>query len=91
MSKGLLNACKKKNNLYRNFVLKRTAKSETKYKSYKNKLTSILRLSEKHYYCTLLEKNRENIKTTWNIVNSIIKKKEIQMMIYPAYLYMEGK
>lgn len=41
LTKGLKNACKKKNALYRNFIRKRTKEAEDKYKKYKNKLTSI--------------------------------------------------
>ena len=46
-----------------------------KYKACKNKLTSILRFCEKRYYNELLEKNRNDIKETWKILNSITKRK----------------
>ena len=45
---GLRNACKKKNNLYRKFLQCRSKSAEEKYKVYKNKLTTILRNSEKN-------------------------------------------
>ena len=45
---GLKNACKKKNSLYRVFIKTRSIKHETKYKRYKNKLTTILRICEKN-------------------------------------------
>ena len=41
---------------------------------YKNKLTTILRNSEKMYYSTLLDKEKNNIKGTWKILNTIIRK-----------------
>ena len=47
---GLKNACKKKNNLYRRFLKCRSKEAESRYKSYKNKLTGILRYCEKEYY-----------------------------------------
>ena len=47
--------------------------AEEKYKTYKNKLTSILR-DRKKYYKKLLEKEKNNIKGTWNILNTIIRK-----------------
>ena len=37
ISKGLHNACKKKNTLYREFVKHRIKEAENKYKKYKNK------------------------------------------------------
>ena len=45
---GLKNACRKKNVLYRTFLRDRTQTAESPYKTYKNKLISILRLAEKH-------------------------------------------
>ena len=42
----------------------RSAEAETKYKTYKNKLTSILRITEKNYYSSMLEKQKANVKET---------------------------
>ena len=42
ITNGLKNACRKKNDLYRSFLRERTQTSEYRYKTYKNKLTSIL-------------------------------------------------
>ena len=44
---GLKRACTKKNWLYKAFIVLRFAEAEKKYKTYKNKLTSILRSTEK--------------------------------------------
>ena len=71
---GLRNACKKKNCLYKTFLLKRTVITELKYKQIKNKLTSIIRKCEKEYYMKVLEQEKHNIKGTWKILNSIIRK-----------------
>ena len=46
-TKGLRNACRKKNCLYKKFLQNRTDAAEMKYHAYKNKLTSILRNCEK--------------------------------------------
>ncbi len=53
ITNGLKNACKK-NDLYRSFLRERTQTSEYRYKTLKNKLTSILRLAEKAYYSEML-------------------------------------
>ncbi|WP_227487742.1 hypothetical protein, partial [Nocardioides malaquae] len=42
ITKGLQNACKKKNTLYREFIKLRTKEAENRYKKYKNKLTNIM-------------------------------------------------
>ena len=47
---GLKNACKKKNYLYRRFLKSRSKETESRYKTYKNKLTGILRYCEKEYH-----------------------------------------
>ena len=72
---GLKNACKKKNSLYGVFLKTKLKIHEAKYKRYKNKLTSILRYCEKKYFSDLLEQNKNNIKATWSILNTIMNKK----------------
>lgn len=74
MTNGLLNACKKKNVLYRNYIKKRSPQTEAKYKTYKNKLTTVLRKCKKEYYQTLLEKNKNNIKGIWSVLNGLFRK-----------------
>ena len=80
MTKSLINACKKKNLLYREFLKKRTDKCESKYKRYKNKLTSIRRYCEKQYYTEILDANKGNIKETLKIINSLINKQSKKKM-----------
>ena len=45
-----------------------------KYKSYRNKLTSIIRNSEKQYYNQLLIEQKGNVKNILKILNTIIRK-----------------
>lgn len=84
ISKGIINACKKKNLLYKEFLKKRTIEAEQKYKLYKNKLTKIIRCSKIDYYSKLLEDNKNNVKKTWDVLNVIIKKNGKDE--YPSYL-----
>nr|XP_055059783.1 uncharacterized protein LOC129443303 [Misgurnus anguillicaudatus] len=56
ITKGIEKACKKKNALYRKFIITRTKQAEDKYKTYKNKLISIIRFSKKDYYQQILER-----------------------------------
>ena len=70
MTKSLINACKKKNLLYREFLKKRTDECESKYKRYKNKLTSILRYCEKQYYTEILDLNKGNVKGSFHVKSS---------------------
>lgn len=81
---GILRACRKKNKLYKNFIKKRTKEAEIRYKQYKNKLTSIMRISKKDYYKKLIQNSKGNVKGMWNILNSIIKSK-CNYNSYPKY------
>lgn len=73
ISKTLQNAIKKKNTLYREFLRSRTEKAERRYKLHKNKLTKIMRISKENYYSKLVEESR-NIRETWKLINSLIRK-----------------
>lgn len=84
MTKGLQNACKKKNNLYKIFIKYKTKEAELKYKKYKNKLTNIMRICKKDYYTKLLDKNKNNVKGIWNILNNIIRNKPSSLS-YPDH------
>ena len=53
----------------------RSAEAEQKYKTYKKKLTSILRNTETTYYSAMLEKQKANVKETWKILHVINKRK----------------
>ena len=72
LSRGLINAFHKKNFLYRQFLKHRTITTENRYKTYKNKLTAILRKETNKYYCLLLQKNKKNIAGTWKILRTIM-------------------
>lgn len=71
-TQGLKKACRKKNHLYRKFLLNRDERSESKYKQYKNKLTSILRYARKNYYHELIAQHTGDMKNTWRSINRII-------------------
>ena len=85
ITNGLKNACRKKNCLYSSFLQERTHTSEYRYKTYKNKLTSILRLAEKAYYSKMLLEKRGNIKETWAILNTVLGKQR-KSVNYPTHL-----
>ena len=61
----------RKNRLYKIFLHSRTRTSEIRYKTYKNKLTSILRAAEKQYYSRILADAKGDTKSTWRILNAV--------------------
>ena len=70
MTKGLINACNKKNNLHKKITKDRNEINEQRYKKYKNKLISVLRKSKQEYYTKILNKHKNYIKETWNILRN---------------------
>lgn len=66
------------------FIKLQTKEAEHRYKVYKNKLTDVIRNSKKLYYKKVLYENKNNIKGTWYILNSLIKQ-ESTKIIYPDY------
>ena len=74
LTNGLRNACIKRKRLYKDYIKTRTFDAQVKYKSYRNKLTSILRKSERQYYNQLLIEQKGNVKNIWKILNTIIRK-----------------
>ena len=60
-TKELKNACSKKNKLFKAFLLCRIINSETRYKTYKNKLTGILRSTTKKLYFNSVFEEKEMI------------------------------
>ena len=72
---GLKNVCEKKNDLYRRFLKCRSKEAESRYKTYKNKLTGILRYCEKEYYNKKLQLYKNDVKNTWKLLNEAINRK----------------
>ena len=48
-----------------------------KYRTYRNKLTKLLKLAKDNYYKDSLRNNQGNAKETWKIINSILGKQTI--------------
>ena len=53
----------------------KTLDSKLAYCNYKNKLTTLIRCSEKKYYAEKFDSLKRNIKGTWKIINNIIRDK----------------
>jgi len=48
----------------------------SKYKHYRNMLTTLIRTSKKQYYAHYFEANLHNMKKTWAGINSLINSKK---------------
>jgi hypothetical protein len=73
ITSGLLKSIRRKNLLYKKSIQKPTETNIDKYKRYRNKLNTILRLTKQSYFCDILEKEKFNMRNTWKVLNSIIR------------------
>ena len=73
LSNILLKCIRRKNRLYKNFIRKPTEANKETYRKYRNRLSITLRLAKQNYFSNILEKERNNMRNTWKILNSIIR------------------
>ena len=78
LTQGLKDAIKKKNKLYKKYIKMPSCYNESVYKSYRNKLNTILKKSQKQHYSDLLAANKSNIKKTWQIMKNIVNKNKMK-------------
>ena len=76
LSEGMKNSIKMKNRLYRRHKRTGCPEHEDTYKRYRNKLNGILLAAEKDYYENLIEKHKNNLKKSWNILKDVINRKK---------------
>lgn len=74
LSRGLLKSINEKNRLYKKFVRSPTTSCELKYKTYKNKLNHLIRIAKRIYYDSKLEDAKNDLRTTWKLLNEVINK-----------------
>ena len=68
ITNSLLRSIKRKNNLYYKFKMKGTEQCKTKYITYKNILTKVLRCEKKRYYVNQLALYKHDMQNTWKVL-----------------------
>ena len=86
LTKGIKNACKKKNQLYKNFLQKRSEAALYRYKTYKNSLVTILRKVKSQYYKDKLNKFKGDVKGTWKMLNELLNKKKRDQPMVSSFM-----
>ena len=71
ITKGLLKSINKKNQLYKQYIHSPTQINLQIFKTYKNKLNMLIRKAKRKYYFLKFERNKYNMKQTWNTINKI--------------------
>ena len=64
---AIFRSIRKKNNMDKKCLTNTSTEFLAKYKTYKNKLTSIIRQAEKNYFSDKLMQVRDNMAKTWKI------------------------
>jgi hypothetical protein len=72
LSHAVLNSIRRKDTLYRHYLQKKTDASNEKYKTFKNKLTKVIRAAQKMYYENLFLEVKGDLRKTWSIIKCII-------------------
>jgi hypothetical protein len=71
---GLKSSIIKKHKLHIKSLRFPTQQNVKKYKKYKNKLTNILKIVERNYYMVQFDKNKSNLKKSWDVIKTVINK-----------------
>jgi hypothetical protein len=62
--------------MYKKYLITKSADLLKTYKIYKNKLTSIIRSSEKNYFSNKLLKVKDNLAKTWKVLNNMTNRSQ---------------
>ena len=82
--------CLLKNRLNLDVLKTRNMVTETRYKIYKNTLSTTLRQCVKDYYSKLLQEQSNNVNETWKMINSIMETKTIAHTL-SRYIFNDNK
>ena len=75
---GVKRAIERKNKLFLKFRKSPTPENHQNYKSYRNRLNTILRKADVQHYKELLETNKNNIRKSWQVIKEIINKNRVR-------------
>ena len=76
MTTGLLKSIKTKQRMYRTHFYSNNRRKIEIYKSYSNKLKKLKEIYKTNYYRTQFDKNKNNLKITWNLIGTLIQRKQ---------------
>jgi hypothetical protein len=80
---GILKSIKTKQKMYNTHFLSKIPDKIQKFKTYANKLNKLKSISKVNYYTGQFEKNKSNLKKTWKLIGTLIKRKT-KGQLYPT-------
>ena len=87
---GILKSIKTKQKMYRTHFHSNNIEKVNQYKRYSNKLNKVKLESKNYYYNTQFAKCKNNMKATWKLIGSIIKRKT-KGQIHPTKITINNK
>ena len=91
MSKGLLISIKTKQKLYKSFFRSKDLEKVQKYKHYSNLLNHLKTKSKNDYYNKYFRSYQNNLKETWKLIGTLIKRKTKNQSNCSPRLIMNSK
>ena len=85
-SHGLQTSCKRKNSLYKQFVINPTPLNKSKYNKFRNKYNYLVKLARKKYFHEKLISVTSDLKKTWSVIKQVISKKKTEPLYYERRL-----
>ena len=77
ITRGIQKSIKVKNKYYKKFISNRPPYYQSKFKTYRNKLNHLIKLSEISYYNKYFDSNKSNIKNIWKGIKQLISLKHL--------------
>ena len=90
ITNGILKSIKTKQGMYRTHFLSNNPVKIAEYKKYANKLNYLKTVSKRVYYCKQFNLHRNNLKVTWKLIGTLIKRKTKGQMS-PSRIIMNNK
>ena len=67
-SNGLLGSCKRKNSLYKQYILNPTSLNKSRYHTYRNKYNFLIKVARKKFFHDKLISINTNLRKTWSVI-----------------------
>ena len=90
ITNGILKSIKNKQGMNRTHFLSNNPAKIAEYKKYANKLNHLKTISRKVYYCKQFNLHRNNLKATWKLIGTLIKRKT-KGLTSPSRIIMNNK
>ena len=90
ITKGLSISVRKKNRLYKKFIMNPTAARESRYKSYKNKLNHLIRIAKRNFYDHQFVHAKGDMKKTCKLINEVVNRQKTTRASFPSSFKSDG-